>query len=106
MYDFEDVLSTPPPAAARSCQPPARMHCLPPPPSCHAISRQIALRCVLCPPPLIVSSAAQLPCRRQPLAPLPCNVHPPPLIVLSAAHLLVYLIVVCWVGGDGTWLPI
>ncbi len=29
-----------------------------------------------------------------------------PLNVLSAAHPLFYLIVVCWIGGDGTWSPI
>ncbi len=63
-------------------------------------------RCVLRPPPLVVLFAARLPHHRQPLAPLPCVVHPPPLIMLSAAHPLFYLIVVCWIGGDGTWLPI
>jgi hypothetical protein len=37
---------------------------------------------------------------------LPCIAHPPPLIVLSATHPLFYLNFVCWIGGDGTWLPI
>ncbi len=47
------------------------------------------------------SSGPISPRRRRPHPPLPRVVHPLPLIVLSAAHPLFYLIVVCWIGGDG-----
>ncbi len=103
-YDFKDVLSTPPPAVARSCQPPACMR-VRTPPSCHAIRCPIALRRALRPPPLVMLSTARSPCPCQPLPPLPRVVHPPTLIVLSTAHPRLYLIVVCWISGEGTWLP-
>jgi hypothetical protein len=98
------------------------VHPLPPPPE--AVNPQHA--CVVGPPPRVMPSAAQSPCvvsstpstplvmssaarspwRCQPPPPLPRASTPPPLIVLSAAHPLFYLIVVCWIGGDGMWSPI
>ncbi len=96
------------------------MHPLPPPPE--AVDHQ--RMCVVRPLPSVVPSAAQSPCIMSStllllsccpppdclavISPLhPCLVRPPPpFIVLSATHPLFYLIVVCWIGGDGTWLPI
>ncbi len=158
-YDFEDVLSAPPPAATRSCQPPARMHCPSLPPlvvpsaaqspcvvsstpllsSCRPPPDRLAVVSPLHPclarpplpshrvvhrPPTFLFDCCVLDWRRRDvvadpmscivrpfplvMSPLhPCLVHPPPpLIVLSAAHPLFYLIVVCWIGRDGTWSTI
>ncbi len=158
-YKFKDVLSAPPPATARSCQPPARMRCPPPPlllchpppncpalcppshSSCCVVRRPIALplsapstlascvhpppsHCVVCLPSAFLFDCCVLDWRRRDMVadPMSCIVRPfplivsplhpcltrppPPLIVLSAAHPLFYLIVVCWIGRDRTWLPI
>jgi hypothetical protein len=63
--------------------------------------------CVMSSTPLLLSCRPPLDCLAV-VSPLhPClAIHPPPLIVLSAADPLFYLIVVCWIGRDGTWSPI
>jgi hypothetical protein len=81
------ALSAPPPSL--SChQPPNRPASCPPPHSSHRVA--------CCP----IASPSSAP------STLASRVHPSPLIVLSAALPLFYLVVVCWIGGDGTWLPI
>ncbi len=62
----------------------------------------------LCPPPHSSCQGIRCPIALPSSAPstLASHVHPPPLILLSPAHPLFYLIVVCWICGDGTWLPI
>ncbi len=75
-----------------------------PPPllSCHPTPNCPAL----CPPPHSSCRVVRRPIASHSSAPLPCTSSPPPLIVLSTAHPLFYLIVVCWIGGEGMWLPI
>ncbi len=74
-YDFEDVLSAPPPTAARSCQPPAHVRC-PPPPSVVLSATQSP--CVVSSTPLHLSCCSPHD-RLAVISPLhPCLVHPPP----------------------------
>jgi hypothetical protein len=94
-YNFKDVLSTPPPAATRSCQPPAHVFCLPsplllchPPPNCPAScppppsSHQVVLR------PIALLSSAPCPlASRRPPPPSHCVICRPPTFLFDCCVL-------------------
>jgi hypothetical protein len=76
----------------------------PPPLSCHLPPNRPAL----CPPPHSSRRVIRRPIASPSSAPstLALHVHPLPSHHVVCRPPVFYLIVVCWIGGDGTWLLI